>query len=676
MEDAPLGGLLQRYRDAEAGWLKEKGKLMLAADGEKKRRLKAEAELRRVQQQLSFRVGEVQHLKTGLRSRDCELQDLRDRLREYELAEGGERTAQEAVAQAQAERDELRAAMAEVLQRLDAANDVIGRADSSMASLEAQLAAATAERQRAEDAERAAQAEAQQLREAVADMQWKCGLLQRLSDLTMQQNEEKTATLQTLLESESMLDGDGEAAGGGGTMTADGHDPTAVHEDPASPTYGEKQDVLSDLPAGITSVQLGGAGGSGFYAFGAQMPNPFQERAADPFSARPSVDIRRSVDGRISVDFRRSIDARGKTDIDRGVSGVIVHDLLHLTSDPRVKQRLMEADADNDGRISRKDILKVMHSEMSAKQRLKWGLISGGILLVFCLLMLAANAALTYTVVRMSQETTVQSSGVMTDKAGNNIIGTASTAGVVDLLYAHYSPAEASAALLSLKSLVITAGNGTAVSVYQVLAATLVPGQRLDFVVTAPAAAAAGASANAADLMRIVIDDAGVHEVRSGAQQAGRRLLVAATTAGAAKTVQGLVYDVTAPTCSTGSCGGAASQISCPEVPTCGANGKLYISPCAAIAAGTTVRCTNCAPMCTGNNSGGLPRPGGLPGNLAVDGGSNYVRTSPPPPSPANSGGNVAAAGAKPTQTQPVKKAASVRRPQNTRKNPPPAKAP
>lgn len=32
----------------------------------------------------------------------------------------------------------------------------------------------------------------------------------------MQQNEEKTATLQTLLESESMLDGDGEAAGGGG----------------------------------------------------------------------------------------------------------------------------------------------------------------------------------------------------------------------------------------------------------------------------------------------------------------------------------------------------------------------------------------------------------------------------------------------------------------------------
>lgn len=150
---------------------------------------------------------------------------------------------------------------------------------------------------------------------------------------------------------------------------------------------------------------------------------------------------------------------------------------------------------------------------------------------------------------------------------------------MVDLLYAHYSPAEASAALLSLKSLVITAGNGTAVSVYQVLAATLVPGQRLDFVVTAPAAAAAGASANAADLMRIVIDDAGVHEVRSGAQQAGRRLLVAATTAGAAKTVQGLVYDVTAPTCSeclccwglgpAARCARTRRHPSCPSSPSC-----------------------------------------------------------------------------------------------------------
>lgn len=47
----------------------------------------------------------------------------------------------------------------------------------------------------------------------VCSVQWKCGLLQRLSDLTLDQNDEKSATLHTLLESESMLD-----AGGAGSV--------------------------------------------------------------------------------------------------------------------------------------------------------------------------------------------------------------------------------------------------------------------------------------------------------------------------------------------------------------------------------------------------------------------------------------------------------------------------
>jgi hypothetical protein len=41
---------------------------------------------------------------------------------------------------------------------------------------------------------------------SLLELQWKCNLLQQLSDLTLQQNEEKSATLKTLLESESMLD--------------------------------------------------------------------------------------------------------------------------------------------------------------------------------------------------------------------------------------------------------------------------------------------------------------------------------------------------------------------------------------------------------------------------------------------------------------------------------------
>jgi hypothetical protein len=102
---------------------------------------------------------------------------------------------------------------------------------------------------------------------------------------------------------------------------------------------------------------------------------------------------------------------------------VAVHDLLNLTSDPRVKQRLIAADSDSDGRISRKDILKMLHSEMGAKKKLRRGLIVGGALLLFCLLMLAANAALTFAVVSLSKETSVQSSGVMTTKDGSAVVG-------------------------------------------------------------------------------------------------------------------------------------------------------------------------------------------------------------------------------------------------------------
>lgn len=61
--------------------------------------------------------------------------------------------------------------MQQVLQRLDAANVMIGQADGSVASMEAQLAAAAAEGLRAEQAAQAAQAEAQALRETVADLE-------------------------------------------------------------------------------------------------------------------------------------------------------------------------------------------------------------------------------------------------------------------------------------------------------------------------------------------------------------------------------------------------------------------------------------------------------------------------------------------------------------------------
>ena len=42
-----------------------------------------------------------------------------------------------------------------------------------------------------------------------------------------------------------------------------------------------------------------------------------------------------------------------------------VTDLIKLTNDPHVRQRLAAADSDGDGRISRRDILKVLKSEVS-----------------------------------------------------------------------------------------------------------------------------------------------------------------------------------------------------------------------------------------------------------------------------------------------------------------------
>jgi hypothetical protein len=197
-----------------------------------------------------------------------------------------------------------------------------------------------------------------------------------------------------------------------------------------------------------------------------------------------------------------------------------VPDLFLLTSDPLLQQRVAKADVGNKGRISRRDILDALQREASAKQKLRRGLVAGSILLAFCLLMLAANAALTYAVVAMSKDTSVQAGGVMTARASGEVVGTAQAAELADVLYAYLTPADQASALLNLKSLLVV--TNSSVSAFQVLSAHLVPGQRLEFVVAAPAGAdaadagsfPAASYASVTDLARIVIDEEGVHEVR------------------------------------------------------------------------------------------------------------------------------------------------------------------
>ena len=252
----------------------------------------------------------------------------------------------------------------------------------------------------------------------------------------------------------------------------------------------------------------------------------------------------------------------------------------------------------------------------------------------------------------MSKDTSVQTSGVMTDKSGTTVVGelqrqpvrwlagcscsagpsfptfrssllhllspaagTAQAAETADLLYAYHTPADAAASLLSLKQLLVTADSGT-MSAYQVLSATLVAGKRLDFVVAAPTQDASG-NGPVAEMIRIVISEEGVHEVRSGsieqASGGGRRLLV--TPSNSKASVTGLVTNTATSTCSGelrafgacllccwqassqshclpaplaapltacsaaslllaatsgGTCSKAATQMSCPPVPVCG----------------------------------------------------------------------------------------------------------
>ena len=42
-----------------------------------------------------------------------------------------------------------------------------------------------------------------------------------------------------------------------------------------------------------------------------------------------------------------------------------VNDLFKLTDDPKVQKRLLSADTDHDGRISRRDVLNVLKSEVA-----------------------------------------------------------------------------------------------------------------------------------------------------------------------------------------------------------------------------------------------------------------------------------------------------------------------
>ena len=142
-----------------------------------------------------------------------------------------------------AERDELRGSLAQMLARLTQSSELLVQGDATIKELQEQLQGAEAERGAAQREAAAARADAEAAREAQQREHWKVALLQQMSDLALQQNDAKTATLRQLIESESLLEGgDGENDG----PSLDPRAPPAAPEPLLASTLGSTSSVLGD----------------------------------------------------------------------------------------------------------------------------------------------------------------------------------------------------------------------------------------------------------------------------------------------------------------------------------------------------------------------------------------------------------------------------------------------
>jgi hypothetical protein len=157
--------------------------------------------------------------------------------------------------------------------------------------------------------------------------------------------------------------------------------------------------------------------------------------------------------------------------------GLNVADLLEapgLTSS--LRERLQAADANGDGVISASEMIDVIQSEITAtrdRKMMKRVLIALG---VACLLVIAAVVGLTYAVVEMSKDTSVENN-VLVGKDGLQPLSTATLQQTTPLrdLYKASGPSQ----LQGLTHLTVPFGNGT--GIFRIQDVFLVPGQRVRF---------------------------------------------------------------------------------------------------------------------------------------------------------------------------------------------------
>ena len=186
---------------------------------------------------------------------------------------------------------------------------------------------------------------------------------------------------------------------------------------------------------------------------------------------------------------------------------------------PKLIESIKKADEDNDGFISAEELVHIIQAEQQAVQssRILRKIIIALAVLLF--LNVAATAGLTYGIVYLTKDSSVDSDNVVVSKSTGEPVGSATAVYSGDLanLYQTTNPVD----LAGLQHLIIPEGDSF--RIFQVGSMELLPNERVTLNTTVPG----GPS--------IVIDSSGIHEVVSGANTtggAGRRLLEASDVQG------------------------------------------------------------------------------------------------------------------------------------------------
>ncbi|GFH11173.1 uncharacterized protein HaLaN_06629 [Haematococcus lacustris] len=184
-QHTPLSSVLHQYRDAEVSWAHDKAQLRRDSEDSKRRALKAEADLRKLSRLAESRSLDIKALRTALRNRDVQLEASADRIKELEglLIRSQEDGAIRA-ATLSAERDDCKALLLATLQRLEAVDEVVHRADMSSAMMQDKMKSLEDERLRALEAAARARAEVADLTESRRKLQWQSKLLEKMSEGT------------------------------------------------------------------------------------------------------------------------------------------------------------------------------------------------------------------------------------------------------------------------------------------------------------------------------------------------------------------------------------------------------------------------------------------------------------------------------------------------------------